>query len=246
VKNAAPEGAAFFFCAPTCMPFVVPQLPPVGAIRVPRAICAVFHKSQEQPSIASPRMKSRSTESGFTMVELLATIAVVAVLAAIAVPAFRSSIAGSRLTSTTNNFIGALNQARSEAVRRNATVQFCGSTAAANGADALGTECATNVGNVYVLDPGTGIPVKVVDGGAIPPHITASNGGNAVPALRYNGQGLAHALASSAPFSGLVADVSSDQLTSNNHRCIYILTGSAISSCPSSGSCPASEPSNCQ
>jgi type IV fimbrial biogenesis protein FimT len=191
-------------------------------------------------------MKVRSTESGFTMVELLATIAVVAVLTAIAVPAFRSSFAGSRLTSTANNFIGALNQARSEAVRRNATVQFCGSTSAANGADTLGTACGANVGNVYVLDPGTGNALKIVDGGAIPPHISAGNGGNAIPALRYNGQGLAHALASSAPYSGLVADVSSDQLPSNNHRCIYILTGSAISSCPSSGSCPASEPSNCQ
>jgi len=183
---------------------------------------------------------------GFTIVELLTTIAVLAILAAVAVPSFRSSIASSRLTTTANGYISALNQARSEAVRRNASVQFCGSSSTANGADTLGAACGSNLGSVYVLDASSGAVSAVVVLPGLSPHISVSNGGNDVPALRYGGQGLAHTLASSAPYTGLVADVSTDQTSTNNHRCVYLLTGSAISSCPMSVSCPANEPPNCQ
>jgi type IV fimbrial biogenesis protein FimT len=190
-------------------------------------------------------MKIRSIHSGFTLLELLTAMAVVAILAAIAVPNFRSAIASNRLTTTTNGYITALHQARSEAVRRNAAVQFCGSTSAANGGDTLGTACGTNLGDVHVLNP-DGSTTPLADSPALPARIYVDNGGAAVPGIRYGGQGLARAVASSSPYSGLVADVSSDQLSSNNHRCIYILTGSAISSCPSSSACPANEPANCQ
>ncbi|MEJ0100547.1 MAG: GspH/FimT family pseudopilin [Pseudomonadota bacterium] len=190
-------------------------------------------------------MKTRSRNRGFTLMELMTAITIMVILAAIAIPSFRSSIAGNRLSTTANDYIAALNRARSEAVRRNTTVQFCGSTSHANGSDTLGLLCGASLGHVYVLDS-SGAATKVMDIAAPPAHISVSNDGDEVPALRYGGQGLAHTLASSAPYSGLVADVSSDQIQTRNHRCIYLLTGSSVSSCPSSVSCPTSEPSNCQ
>lgn len=57
-------------------------------------------------------------KNGFTLLELIITIAIAGILATIAVPAFNNSIARSRLTSNTNQLVGALNLARAEAIDR--------------------------------------------------------------------------------------------------------------------------------
>jgi len=62
---------------------------------------------------------------GFTMVELMVTIAVMAILAAVAVPSMQGILASSRLTSDANDVLAALNLARSEAIRLNRRVVFC-------------------------------------------------------------------------------------------------------------------------
>ncbi len=64
-------------------------------------------------------------DSGFTLVELMVTIAVLAILLAIGIPAFASLIASNRLTSATNELIASLQTARTEALRRNARVTLC-------------------------------------------------------------------------------------------------------------------------
>jgi type IV fimbrial biogenesis protein FimT len=61
---------------------------------------------------------SRRLARAFTLVELIITIAVVAVLTAIALPSFREIGIRMNVTSTTNDVVGALNTARSEAVKR--------------------------------------------------------------------------------------------------------------------------------
>jgi len=73
---------------------------------------------------------------GFTLVELLVTIAVAAVILAIGVPSFRGTIAANRLTSLTNDMVGTLAQARSEAIRRGVRVTVCIS-------NDDGTDCST-------------------------------------------------------------------------------------------------------
>ncbi|NWO06176.1 MAG: GspH/FimT family pseudopilin [Alteromonadaceae bacterium] len=56
--------------------------------------------------------------SGFTLIELMIVVALIAIIAMVAVPGFSSLIESNRHKSTTNNVIGILNYARSEAVRR--------------------------------------------------------------------------------------------------------------------------------
>ncbi|MDX8126290.1 GspH/FimT family pseudopilin [Methylomonas sp. OY6] len=58
------------------------------------------------------------TSKGFTLVELMVTIAIAGVLVGIAIPSFTSIISNNRLTTSANELVTALNLARSEAVKR--------------------------------------------------------------------------------------------------------------------------------
>lgn len=73
--------------------------------------------------------------SGFTVVELMVGIVVLAVLIVIASPSFRDMVINNRVSSQTNALVGALNVARSEAVKRGHGVSLC---ASGNGATCTG------------------------------------------------------------------------------------------------------------
>jgi type IV fimbrial biogenesis protein FimT len=77
----------------------------------------------------------RST--GFTLVELMVTVAVLAIVAALAVPSFTTIMHRNRLTTAANEMVGALQGARMEAIRRNRRAVLCPSTdgLACNGDD---------------------------------------------------------------------------------------------------------------
>lgn len=71
-----------------------------------------------------------TNNKGFTLVELMVVIALVAIIAGFAVPQFGRLIDNNRVVSTTNSIVGLLNYSRSEAVRRGAriTVTSAGNT----------------------------------------------------------------------------------------------------------------------
>jgi len=56
--------------------------------------------------------------AGFTLIELMVTVAIAAVLLVVAVPSFVSFQRNSELTSATNSFVAAVNAARGEAMKR--------------------------------------------------------------------------------------------------------------------------------
>ncbi|WP_198246464.1 GspH/FimT family pseudopilin [methane-oxidizing endosymbiont of Gigantopelta aegis] len=60
-----------------------------------------------------------SRGAGFTLIELLMVMAIMSIILSIGVPSFQSMITNNRLTTQANSMVGALNIARSEAVKRN-------------------------------------------------------------------------------------------------------------------------------
>jgi type IV fimbrial biogenesis protein FimT len=62
---------------------------------------------------------------GFTLIELMIALAVAGVLMALAAPSFQQSLAGNRLSSGASELAGAVQLARSEAIRANRRVTLC-------------------------------------------------------------------------------------------------------------------------
>ena len=75
-------------------------------------------RSRERIRSARPRRSSR----GFTLVELMISLLLLAVLLGTGVPSFRSMMAEQRLRAISSDLRIALNTARSEAVKRNRSV----------------------------------------------------------------------------------------------------------------------------
>ena len=74
--------------------------------------------------------------SGFTLVELMIAIAVLAILLAIALPSFQQSLRSNRVATATNEMVASLALARSEALRNKRGGGVCASS--------NGTACGAN------------------------------------------------------------------------------------------------------
>lgn len=66
---------------------------------------------------------------GFTLIELMVTLAVAVVLLTVGVPGFKSMIERNKNAAAVNGFISSMTYARSEAVKRGAYVSVCASDA---------------------------------------------------------------------------------------------------------------------
>jgi type IV fimbrial biogenesis protein FimT len=84
----------------------------------------------------SPGHPRRRCGEGFTLVEALIAVVVLATLVILAVPSLRGALQNVRATVQANHFVATLNFARTEAVKRRTTVRVCTS--------ANGTSCRSS------------------------------------------------------------------------------------------------------
>jgi type IV fimbrial biogenesis protein FimT len=119
-------------------------------------------------------MKVEYRPTGFTLIELLVLLTLIAIVAAFAVPGFGRLIESNRLTSASNDLIGALNLARSEAVRLGSSVSVV--PAGASYSDGARVQATVN-GTVQTL--------REVDGPGGTVGISLTSGSN--PGFRANG-----------------------------------------------------------
>lgn len=134
--------------------------------------------------------------SGFTLIELMVTLAVAAILVATAIPAYRSFIETNRLATRTNEFLAALDYARNEAITRGNIVRICKSDDGRGCSDSgdwqQGWLIFVDQDDDGTRDNGTGEPVLQVRG--------AFHGGTQVTGasqttrdgIRFGGNGFAY------------------------------------------------------
>ncbi|MCI0655295.1 MAG: GspH/FimT family pseudopilin [Methylococcaceae bacterium] len=141
---------------------------------------------------------SVQSNRGFTLVESIVTLSVVALLLTIGIPGFRELISDNRMITQYNDFVSALNSTRSEAIKRGLGVTICKRNAA-------GSAC-NNRGNwedgwIIFTDPDRD---GAVDANAnesilrIHEPLTGNNTLRASPTrnrITYNGQGFARGFA---------------------------------------------------
>lgn len=112
--------------------------------------------------------------TGFTLVELMITLAVVAILLTVGIPSFQAIFQSNRLATQANEMIGAINLARSEAIKRGANVTV--------------TPSAGGFQNGWCIHTG-----NACAGGAVLRQFPAMNqitvAAGAVNAIVFNGQG---------------------------------------------------------
>ncbi|MGE6333391.1 GspH/FimT family pseudopilin [Stenotrophomonas sp. NPDC077659] len=129
----------------------------------------------------TPDMLRRAPSSGFTLLELLVTVVVLAILLAIALPAQSRVIARSQLTTAANELFVGLQFARQESLRRNVQVQLCGSDG--------GRDCDGGNWQQWIVRTASGDVLRV---GHIPSSVSVRPVGLFAAGMQFNADGMFH------------------------------------------------------
>ena len=115
----------------------------------------------------------RHAQQGFTLIELMITLAISAILLSVAAPAYQSFIGSTALTTATNDLVAALNMARSEALKRDGAVTVRGGDADTASDDFADGYCivpgstATSCSGALRFFPAVGSDITMVVSGAL-------------------------------------------------------------------------------
>lgn len=155
------------------------------------------------------------TNSGFTLVELLATLAILVIFLALGVPSFVETMANQRVRSQADGMLASLALARSESIRQNIRVSLCPSS--------NGTSCTGSWSDGWIVFSDTGT-AGTVDGAdsvlrafSSKKDVTVSMGGNFTNYISYLPSG--RSSGSGGATTGGAISISGDNLIRDINIC---------------------------
>jgi type IV fimbrial biogenesis protein FimT len=176
-------------------------------------------------------MRISSNNNGFTLVELMITIAVAAILVTVAIPSFRDLMARNELVTVTKAWVSAINSARADAVKLNLQVALCGEDDAPT--SGVGAGCDASVAGQVRYLPRNGGSVEVlraavVDSVSQPLTVAVST------TVRFRGDGIGYLGDNlSSPYNTAGGDppvivLCSSAFSSDNARRVELIAGSTV------------------
>lgn len=177
------------------------------------------------------RVGSVSRQSGFSLIELMVTVAVLAIILGLAAPSFTNLMHQNRLTAAANEVVGALQTAKMEAIRRNTRVALCPST--------TGTSCSGSDWSQFVIFVDGNSNGVLNAGETIVQNVEVTRAGAGISAtgtanlIRFGPDGRVRVGAGAAT-QGAVSLVSNKLSASTNTRRVQVVA-SRVSVCNPSG-----------
>ncbi|MFL6602686.1 MAG: GspH/FimT family pseudopilin [Steroidobacteraceae bacterium] len=180
----------------------------------------------------------KSTQHGFTMVELIVVISIVGILMAVGTPSYRYFTTANRISSEINGLLGDMQFARAEAIREGQPVSLCAST---DGATCSGVATWTTgwivfsdsdaAGTIGTVDVATDRVLRVQTGLMGGDKLTADN---TISAVTFSRDGFALQL------PGTVTMALKDSTANVGYtRCLAItIVGALQTQIHGAGSCP--------
>lgn len=184
---------------------------------------------------------------GFTLIELMVTIAVAAIILSLAIPSFESFVNANRLSSATNEMVASMQVARMEALRNNRRAVVCFTA----NPEAASPACATSgvKGWIAFLDADNSGTYtggdELLRTSALPTRVTASSSAALASKVIFRSDGLAHD-AAGALMTGTFAFCIDTTRPATNARHVCIGSGSRVSTKAATNAGCAASPANNQ
>lgn len=168
--------------------------------------------------------------TGFTLVEAMVTVAVLAIVLTVAIPSFGNLLAANRLTGQANEILGALVLARNEAIKQNQDIIFCHSN------DLEVCESAPTSGwrgylvvrltdNTIIAASRLNAATLVLQGS---PSINNSSRNSVNQIIRFNPQGMVRQATQENVLNGVLRICTNNQGINPNARDIQVRSGGRV------------------
>jgi type IV fimbrial biogenesis protein FimT len=160
-------------------------------------------------------------QHGFNLLELMVTVTIAAVVLGIGVPTFTEVLANNRMAGAANDLVTAVHTARTEAVKRRATVTIC----ASSNWDAANPDCDLGGGTagwIVFTDTDGDVSVDAPGDTVVLTHAPLADGltfdidAGASPYMQFGGNGFPQTAAAGVPITNIqLCDGRGDRNTGN-------------------------------
>jgi len=178
---------------------------------------------------------------GFTLLELMITVAIMAILLAIGIPSFTGLMHSNRLTGSTNEFIAGLYTARTEAVKQSHRVTMCksadGAACIATGTWDQGWIVFSDINHNATVDAGDAL---LRASGAAPTGITTAGNAPVANYVSFASDGTAKLTTGAFQAGTIRVCIASNSVKENARDIVLSASGRFITEKKSlNGTCPA-------